>query len=105
MGENNKLMPDFRVLDPCDRYNSRHGEQDMKKSVTEPRAELQPRSWKGSNQQFSKKYFSKFLISSTGQPRRLMPAKIADRWRFGLPIKNLRAHNNSNFFVNAYKHV
>ena len=46
-----------------------------------------------------KDFFSKFLILPTGLPRRRSPPKIAARWRYGPPIKDLRAHYNSQFFV------
>ena len=46
-----------------------------------------------------KLFSSKFLILSTGVPRRRLPPEIAARWRYRLPSNNLKAHYNSHFFV------
>ena len=46
-----------------------------------------------------KSFFSKFLILSTGLPRRRSPPKIAARWRYRLPINNLTAHYIIQFCV------
>ena len=73
---------------------STHGGQDMKNSLSEPYTKVRHLT---SN--LLKVLFSKFLILSTGLMRRRSPEKIADRWRYRLPIKNLTPHYNSQFCV------
>ena len=51
---------------------------------------------------YSSKTNSKFLNLSTGLPRRQSPQKIAVKWRYKHPIKNLTAHYNSNFCVSFH---
>ena len=46
-----------------------------------------------------KKNSSKFLILSTGVPRRRSAPKNAARWRYRLPSNNLTAHYKSQFCV------
>ena len=47
-------------------------------------------------------FSSKFLILSTGVPRRLSPSIIAARWRYRLPSNNLIAHYNSQSCVSFH---
>jgi hypothetical protein len=55
------------VVDRCDSYFTPHGRQDMTKSVSELRVELQPGLPKGFSKPFTKKVnLKKFLILSTG---------------------------------------
>ena len=49
-----------------------------------------------------KLFFFKFLILSTGVPRRRSPPEIAARWRYRLPSNNLTAHYNSQFCVSFH---
>ena len=65
-------------------------------------AEVRPRPRKRCNNYFTKTFFSKFLILSTGLPRRRSPPKNAARWRCRLPIENLTAHYDSQFCVSFY---
>ena len=72
------MVVDPHSLTSIDIWGARY-----KKNLSEPNAELRPQLRKGCNKPFTKKYFfSKFLILSTGQPRRRRPAKIAARWRY-----------------------
>ena len=74
-----------------------HGGQYTKNKSGYPLTELQPQ--KGSDKQFN---FFKFLILSRGIPWRCSPAKIAARWRYRPPSKNLTAHYNSQFCVSSH---
>ena len=66
-------------------------------------AEVQPRPRKQCINFCTTSFFLfKFLILSTGLPRRPSPPKIASRWRYSLPIENLTAHYNSQFCVSFH---
>ena len=44
-------------------------------------------------------FSSKFLLLSTGLWQRQLPTKIAARWRYRFPLRNLTPHYNSQFCV------
>ena len=72
----------------------------LKNSFSEPHAELRPRLQKWFYKHPSKKLvFSEFLNLSKEVLRRPLPPKIASRWHYRLPIKNLTVHYNSQFCV------
>ena len=77
---------------------------DIGNSLSERRAERRPLPRNMLTRLPTKKFFffSKFLILSTGLPRRRLPLKIAARWRYKLPTNNLTAHYKSQFCVNFY---
>ena len=82
----------FLVVDPPTASPAcTHGGQDIKKYLIEPCAKVCQPVPKLSNEALLKVFFSKFLILSTGLPRRRSPPKIDARWRCRLPITNQEA--------------
>ena len=76
---------------------------DIENSLSEPRVELRWRLRKWFAKHPSKTFFfSKFLNLCPGLPRRRSQPKIAARWRYRPPIKNLTSHYNSQFCVSFH---
>ena len=76
-----RLQQQLRKLSIIERSIT-SGPLDIKNSVRFPPAEVRPQPRSGVIIFFQKKFPSKFLILSTGVPRRRSPPKIAFRWRY-----------------------